>query len=142
MKMHTFIDFWGLSPSRLSPALDGRPEAGLSLNELNQLVSELEIVAKRETLPIHGINTKEYSGEKVREIKVFKELAAGGFQYGIRDYILMDEGRVSNFGISIQDNKHLKTRPIAVGEGSCTSLSIWEDWVPRKFVAELYSYER
>ena len=81
LHMEVAVNLDWLSGEMKSPALYGRPDAGLSLNRFNQMVSELEIVAKRETRPFSGPKINR-SDVEIREIKVSHDpRGAGIFSY-------------------------------------------------------------
>ncbi|MEK6841703.1 MAG: hypothetical protein AABX91_00950 [Nanoarchaeota archaeon] len=127
--MEVAVNLDWLSGEMKSPALYGRPDAGLSLNRFNQMVSELEIVAKRETHFIHGPKTNRDEIE-LREINVsYEPHGAGGFSYGVRDFICIPS-----------EDPHTDADYVAVAEASHTSLSIWESFVPEKHRKELYTW--
>lgn len=128
--MEVAINLDWLSGEMTSPALYGRPDAGLSLSRFNQMVSELEIVAKGETSPFSGPKVNR-SDVELREIKVSLDRGAGSFSYGVRDFI-----QVSS------KTHHTGADYVAVAGASHTSLSIWEERVPEEHRKKLYEYSK
>ncbi|MEK6741587.1 MAG: hypothetical protein AABX68_00155 [Nanoarchaeota archaeon] len=127
--MEVAVNLDWLSGEMKSPALYGRPDAGLSLNRFNQMVSELEIVAKRETRPFSGPKINR-SDVEIREIKVSHDpRGAGIFSYEVRDFIQVPSS-----------THHTGVDYVSVAGASHNSLSIWEEYVPEEHRAELYTW--